>query len=221
MPPPLNAGLEWSFAWPGLGPDDSSPLGTLGGGIGAVGVDGVSCTGCVDGAVVACGAVLGGGAVVGTGGVSVLLHPVAKTSALAHAANTEISCFIALLQFKKEMASKTCPCLKSNRSDLGGLCDAEHSDAQNGIIGIAAALLAKEFIAPPDVCSHEVQGNWRAHRSPDVSDSGRRICALSNIRNGRRLLSFGLRCHRLPEHRLKLQPSKLTVSHFKSTEEMR
>jgi hypothetical protein len=88
----LNAGLEWSFAWPGLGPDVASPLGTSGGGIGAVGVDGASCTG---GAVVGCDAVLVGGTVVGTEGVSVLLHPAAKTSALAHAAKMEVSCFIA------------------------------------------------------------------------------------------------------------------------------
>jgi hypothetical protein len=38
--PFLKAGLEWSFACPGFGPDDASPLGTSGGGIGAVGVDG-------------------------------------------------------------------------------------------------------------------------------------------------------------------------------------
>jgi hypothetical protein len=88
FPPPLNAGLEWSFAWPGLGPDVASPLGTSGGGIGAVGVDGASCTGCAGGAVVACDAVLVGGVAVGTGGVSVLLHPAVTMSALAQAAKT-------------------------------------------------------------------------------------------------------------------------------------
>jgi len=65
LPPPLNAGLEWSFAWPGLGPADASPLGTSGGGNGAVGVDGVSCTGGAGGAVVTCGAVLVVGSALG------------------------------------------------------------------------------------------------------------------------------------------------------------
>ena len=65
LPPPLNAGLEWSFAWPGLGPADASPLGTLGGGNSAVGVDGVSCIGGAGGAVVTCGAVLVVGSALG------------------------------------------------------------------------------------------------------------------------------------------------------------
>jgi len=46
LPPPLNAGLEWSLACPGIGEGDSAPFGTTGSGNvgdGEVGVDMVPC----------------------------------------------------------------------------------------------------------------------------------------------------------------------------------
>ena len=74
-------------------------MGALGGGIGAVSVDGGSCTGGVGGAVVACAAVLVGGVGGGTG-ASVRLQPAASISALVHAAKREVRRFIAYLQFR-------------------------------------------------------------------------------------------------------------------------
>ena len=87
LPPALNAGLEWSFACPGLGSGDTSLLGALGAGIGGGGAvaGGASCAGCVAGAAVGAG-----------GGVSVLLQPAARTSAL-EIARTEMNRFIAFL----------------------------------------------------------------------------------------------------------------------------
>lgn len=66
----------------------------------------------------------------------------------------------------QKTAARTCPCLKCNHADPGGLCDAEHTDAQNGIIGIAAASLAK-FIATRTgaVMSYRATGVPISHRT--------------------------------------------------------